>query len=124
MRELLPLVLLPLAATAGTPNNSGNHDGDVGQLPPTLAPPSGANEELVEACGAVEVSALGNEMNRMPYLQRTTTTSTRVMWAGDNMEGSVVVFTTPDGEPYGEAPAAFEGRGTEEATDRWIAEMG
>jgi hypothetical protein len=125
MRELLPLcLLLPLAATACTPNNSGNLEGDVGQLTHTLAPRSEANQELVEACGAVEVSALGNEMNRMPYLQQTTTTSSRVMWAGDNMEGSVVVVTTPDGELFEEAPAAFEGRGTEETTDRWIAEMG
>ena len=84
------VLLAPLAlviATACTPNNSGNLDGKAGDLTHTMAPRGDANGELVEACGEVTVSDAGSKLSRLPYLQRTTTTSTRIMWAGDGMEG-------------------------------------
>lgn len=119
---LAPLALV-LATAACTPNNSGNLTGEAGDLTHTMAPRGDANGELVDACGEVRTTDLGAKMSREPYLQRTTTTSTRIMWAGNEMDGSKVVLSTADGEPFEEAPAAFEGRGTEETTDRYIAEL-
>jgi hypothetical protein len=121
---LAPLVPLAVILAAGcTPNNSGNLDGKAGDLTHTMAPRGDANGDLVEACGEVSVSDASSKMSRLPYLQRTNTTSTRIMWAGDGMEGSKVVLTTPEGESYEEAAAEFEGRGDQEMTDRYIAEL-
>lgn len=125
MRTAPIAVVLGLLLSACTPNNAGNLEGEAGDLSHTLATRSGANDALIEACGEVIVSEVGDAaLTRLPYLQRTTTTSTRIMWAGNGLEGSKVVVTTPDGQPFETANAAFEGRGDSEPADRFIAELG
>ncbi|NUP10011.1 MAG: hypothetical protein HOW73_28515 [Polyangiaceae bacterium] len=125
MRKIVTLtVSLVSAASACTPNNAGNLEGDEGDLTHELAARDDANASLIESCGEVSISEAGKAITRLPYLQQTTPTATHLMWAGRDMQDAVVVVTTPDGEAYESAPANFEGRGDTEKSDRFIAGLG
>ncbi|NUP09298.1 MAG: metallophosphoesterase family protein [Polyangiaceae bacterium] len=125
MRKLatIAVALVPLA-TACTPNNAGNLEGEEGDLTHELASRDDSNSKLTDSCGEVEISEAGKAISRLPYLQQTTPTSTHLMWAGPGMRDAKVVVTTPDGELYETAEAKFEGRGDTEKNDRLIAGLG
>ena len=118
-RSLLAGAALFAGASAFTTNQSGDFaTSKTGDLAYPVAERRAPDAELVEACGDGSLLAGAEVIDRTPYLQRMSSSGTRVLWTAGSGGATSVQVKSPDADPADarDAPAATLIAGAASAT--------
>lgn len=120
--RFLPLLLgLPLVPYACRNESTGKLRAEtIGDLSHPEAERRAPDEDLVAACGALEVSARTDVVTRMPYLQSLGSNSVSILWTSSG-EKLAAQITTPDGEEVATLSPERDRAGDADGTAQWIA---
>ena len=119
---LLPLLALPFSCrTESTGKLRAQTLGDVSH---PLAERVDAVEELVDVCGPVVAAGLVDEIRRSPYLQQTTSYSTRILWTAAHLDAATVDVVSPQRRsPMQTVHARLDPGGKKNPDDQWLAHV-
>lgn len=120
---LLPLLAIPFSCRVESTGKLGADT--TGDLSNPLAKRVDSEENLFDACGPVVAGGLVDELRRAPYLQQTTSFSTRILWTAKKLERATVDIVSPLDRfrPTKTVEAKLDPGGKQNPDDQWMAHV-